>query len=498
MAIQTQMNLGRVRPVYKGAYNALAAYGTLDMVLYEKEIWMMVARSYTPGDLPVDAGNGLSASGAWAKIGYQGERGVQGETGPIGPYYRPSVAVDGTFSWTNDGGLVNPDPVKIDLYWHTISGTAARVSTTQFTVAGTESVIVEGRGVRINDAILTHIKSVSVANDVTTVTVDTAVVPATISKVEIGVISIDMLPTITGFLPLSGGTLTGDITTKNITMSSSEIRTLLDSQALYQYGGTGWQHGAQITLFGKDHSSSPGDFTISANNGTNSSDLFGRPDGTLLWNGKSIVNNGAFNKMFFSQTSGSYTAPYTGVYRITLKGGGGSGATVDSSALTGGSGGGEGGLVIFFATLTAGTSYSYTIGAGGAAVSATGTTSEGVSGGASSFNLGPGFTAVANGGEGALNTTGVAPGVGGTGVLPPSVDGIAYRGAAGQVLCASGASDYAAGASGGGIGGSRGAINTAAPAAVMGGGGGGGSRWGSSVYGSGAGGDGFIVIEYAG
>lgn len=194
MAIQTQMNLGRVRPVYKGAYNALAAYGTLDMVLYEKEIWMMVARSYTPGDLPVDAGNGLSASGAWAKIGYQGERGVQGETGPIGPYYRPSVAVDGTFSWTNDGGLVNPDPVKIDLYWHTISGTAARVSTTQFTVAGTESVIVEGRGVRINDAILTHIKSVSVANDVTTVTVDTAVVPATISKVEVGVLNTDMLP----------------------------------------------------------------------------------------------------------------------------------------------------------------------------------------------------------------------------------------------------------------------------------------------------------------
>lgn len=194
MAIQTQMNLGRVRPVYKGAYNALAAYGTLDMVLYEKEIWMMVARSYTPGDLPVDAGNGLSASGAWAKIGYQGERGLQGETGPIGPYYRPSVAVDGTFSWTNDGGLVNPDPVKIDLYWHTISGTAARVSTTQFTVAGTESVIVEGRGVRINDAILTHIKSVSVANDVTTVTVDTAVVPATISKVEVGVLNTDMLP----------------------------------------------------------------------------------------------------------------------------------------------------------------------------------------------------------------------------------------------------------------------------------------------------------------
>lgn len=207
MAIQTQMNLGRVRPVYKGAYNALAAYGTLDMVLYEKEIWMMVARSYTPGDLPVDSGNGMSASGAWAKIGYQGERGLQGETGPIGPYYRPSVAVDGTFSWTNDGGLVNPDPVKIDLYWHQISGTCTQVSTTQFTVAGTESAIVEGRGVRFNDSLLAHISAVTVENDVTTVTVDSAVVPATILKVEVGVISIDMLPTITGFLPLSGGVI---------------------------------------------------------------------------------------------------------------------------------------------------------------------------------------------------------------------------------------------------------------------------------------------------
>lgn len=220
--------------------------------------------------------------------------------------------------------------------------------------------------------------------------------------------------------------------------------------------------------------------------------------GTLQTAIDDTISVGTFNKMFFSQTSGTYTAPRTGVYRITLKGGGGSGSTVNSDALTGGSGGGEGGLVIFYATLIEGTSYDYTIGAGGAAVSATGTTAAGVSGGASSFNLRADVTSVANGGGGALSTIGVAPGTGGTGVLPQGVDGIAYRGAAGQVLCASGASSYAAGASGGGIGGSRGAVSTDAPNAVMGGGGGGGSRWGSSVYGSGAGGDGFILIEYAG
>lgn len=98
--------------------------------------------------------------------------------------------------------------------------------------------------------------------------------------------ALDNVPTT--YLPLSGGTLTGDITTKNIIMSSGVICRLADSQALYQYGGTGWQHGAQITLFGKDHSTNPGDFTIHADNGTNSCDLFGRPNGTLMWNGKYV------------------------------------------------------------------------------------------------------------------------------------------------------------------------------------------------------------------
>ena len=210
----TQMNLGRVRPVYKGAYSSSATYVTLDMVLYQSEIWMMVARSYTPGDLPVDSGNGMSASGAWAKIGYRGLQGIQGATGPVGPYYTPSVAVDGTISWTNNGGLTNPNPVKLDLFWHTISGTCTQVSTTQFTVAGTESVIAVGRGVRINDAYLAHITAVSVANDVTTVTIDSTVVPATITKVEVAVLNTDMLPTLPEATQLAAGYMSAEDKTK--------------------------------------------------------------------------------------------------------------------------------------------------------------------------------------------------------------------------------------------------------------------------------------------
>ena len=286
MTIQTQMNLGRVRPVYKGAYNALFNYGTLDMVLYEKEIWMMVARSYTPGDLPVDSGNGMSASGAWAKIGYQGEQGVQGLTGPIGPYYTPSVAVDGTISWMNNGGLVNPSSVKLDLYWHQISGTCTQVSTMQFTVAGTESAIVEGRGVRFNDSLLAHISAVAVENDVTTVTVDSAVVPATILKVEVGVISIDMLPTITGFLPLAGGAMCGTI----IATNHPALARQNDNSYLTLCGGAtnAVANGAILYLYGTESSQS-GAFRFIT--GGTAHNLYGRPDGTLTWDGYNVVTD---------------------------------------------------------------------------------------------------------------------------------------------------------------------------------------------------------------
>lgn len=97
---------------------------------------------------------------------------------------------------------------------------------------------------------------------------------------------------------------------------------------------------------------------------------------------------GAYNKMFFSQTSGNYTAPYTGVYRITLKGGGGGGAPCSDAVKAGGGGGGEGATLVFYEFLTKGQSYAYTIGAGGAA--APNTTDSGAhrgdSGGSTSFD----------------------------------------------------------------------------------------------------------------
>ncbi len=75
----------------------------------------------------------------------------------------------------------------------------------------------------------------------------------------------------------------------------------------------------------------------------------------------------AFNHRDVITTSGTYTAPVTGWYRIVVKGGGGSGnsAISISGGSQSGSGGGEGGTTIGFEYMTAGQTASVVIGAGG-------------------------------------------------------------------------------------------------------------------------------------
>ena len=142
--------------------------------------------------------------------------------------------------------------------------------------------------------------------------------------------------------------------------------------------------------------------------------------------------NGAFNKKAAYTSSGSFTAPVTGIYRITLVGGGGggSGAGTLTSVHFSGAGGGQGGVFEFYENLTAGTSYSYTIGAGGsggAAGSATNSTgSAGAIGGDSSITIGNNVYKAGGGYFGGGAATGFVGGVGGTnllnnqGVTPPS------------------------------------------------------------------------------
>ena len=58
-------------------------------------------------------------AGADGAPGPKGDPGPQGQTGPAGPAgidgstFTPAVSSDGMLSWTNDGGLPNPEPVNI-------------------------------------------------------------------------------------------------------------------------------------------------------------------------------------------------------------------------------------------------------------------------------------------------------------------------------------------------------------------------------------------------
>ena len=211
------------------------------------------------------------------------------------------------------------------------------------------------------------------------------------------------------------------------------------------------------------------------------------------------ISVGTFSRMYFSQTSGSYTAPRTGVYRITLKGGGGGGGGATDSTHCIGSGGGEGGTLIFYIGLTKGQSYAYTIGAGGGG-GANGSTygyadiTNGYGGGSTSFNN---QYSVAGGERGLRQQTGGYGGAGGSTYTAPTGTVVFFipgaHGENGHILPSSYTTQ----------GGRGGGCSSFAAAGIYGSGGNGGGRGSLSSSSTGfieptAGGDGYILIEYAG
>lgn len=213
--------------------------------------------------------------------------------------------------------------------------------------------------------------------------------------------------------------------------------------------------------------------------------------------GRIYPQNGTFDRMFFSQTSGSYTAPRTGVYRITLKGGGGGGAYRNPNSGCGG-GGGEGGTLIFYATLTKNTAYAYTVGAGGSAGDYNdGTPISNTSGGATTFKIGNATYSAGGGGYAWPGGNNPLGGLGGATFSAPS-DSIQIHGSPGE--SGQWGTVTKAGGSGGGAGGGAGAQNNTDLRinGVLGGGGAGQGTINSTNLCSGAGGDGYILIEYAG
>ena len=127
------LNLGKVRPVYKGTYDAETAYESYDWVLYENIAYIAlvdIPAGYQPDSHPeqwgVFGGRGEKGEkgdpGTPGQQGPEGEQGIQGEQGPQGiqgeqgvkgTTFTPSVNSSGVLSWTNDGGLSNPASVNI-------------------------------------------------------------------------------------------------------------------------------------------------------------------------------------------------------------------------------------------------------------------------------------------------------------------------------------------------------------------------------------------------
>ena len=126
-------------------------------------------------------------------------------------------------------------------------------------------------------------------------------------------------------------------------------------------------------------------------------------------------------------SSGTYPAPVTGWYRLELRGGGGAGGAGNTTNKSyGGGGGGSGGILVDYAYLTQGESYSYIIGAGGEAKKefASGT---GGDGGETSFTTTSGKKSISGGkgggNRGASAPAGISGGDPGPGGFPGGIAG---------------------------------------------------------------------------
>ena len=108
----------------------------------------------------------------------------------------------------------------------------------------------------------------------------TSAVPASMAQAG------EFINMLESYLPLSGGTMIGTISTAN----ENAIQMSTDTGRLLLHGGAGYGHGATIRFNGKSYSPDPGEFVLIANNGTTSKELRGCPDNTLTWGGQSVLN----------------------------------------------------------------------------------------------------------------------------------------------------------------------------------------------------------------
>lgn len=199
---------------------------------------------------------------------------------------------------------------------------------------------------------------------------------------------------------------------------------------------------------------------------------------------------GVINKRDVITTSGTYTAPVTGWYKITVKGGGGGGAggyytTSPTITSYNGGGGGEGGKTIAYEYISAGDTATVVIGAGGTGGAIN---TDGSNGGDSTVTIGLNTYTGGGGkaGKGSYSASGGrVGGAGGDGTIKGSPGG-------NGIVTSSPNGGGEGGGNGGGASNTGGAISIVA---TDGGGGAGGPGWATS-YPGGNGGDGYAWFEY--
>ena len=82
---------------------------------------------------------------------------------------------------------------------------------------------------------------------------------------------------LTDYIPKMGGVITG-----------TSLGRIDNTSSITVCGGTDNSKGGSITIYGKDRTNNNGEFSLVANDGTSSSELWGKPNGTLTWGNKKV------------------------------------------------------------------------------------------------------------------------------------------------------------------------------------------------------------------
>lgn len=112
----TTLNLGRVRPVWKGDWTSTATYLAFDFVRYTDGNVYLAVQDVPANYIPSSQTSYwvlFGAKGSKGDTGSAGGVGATGSQGPRGVTFTPAVSATGDISWTNDGNLSNPGTVNI-------------------------------------------------------------------------------------------------------------------------------------------------------------------------------------------------------------------------------------------------------------------------------------------------------------------------------------------------------------------------------------------------